>query len=299
MPICTATSMGFGSAQAAQARLFGHALRQERPQVTQLPRMASECIRLLILTVHDIVMRFPAGDETPDDKVGAASCTTGGARRLLIKRARPRYAARRVAPRQRVTPALRDCFKAALTDSVTAFADALHVLAEDVALGAALPHTVADADLVHPRARGTWLLPCMSDVLLRPPRRDLLRQRRLRVLSNVSYTNEALVPSLATLASTVARSPLSAHVRFAAPSAYEACCPSDTAADGLSSSAARCSAAARAAGHARGPAGGDGRAGAPARRRARAGAGHAVARHGLAHARQTLRSAARRDGKIG
>lgn len=55
--------------------------------------------------------------------------------------------------RQRVTPALRDCLKAALTDSITAFADALQVLAEDAALGAALPHAVADADLVPCHAR--------------------------------------------------------------------------------------------------------------------------------------------------
>jgi len=38
--------------------------------------MASECIRLLILTVHDIVMRFPAGVETPDDKVRAKMFTS-------------------------------------------------------------------------------------------------------------------------------------------------------------------------------------------------------------------------------
>ena len=59
-----------------EARQFGGTLRQERSQVTQLPRMASECIRLLILTVHDIVMRFPAGDETPDDKVRAKMFTS-------------------------------------------------------------------------------------------------------------------------------------------------------------------------------------------------------------------------------
>jgi len=63
----------------------------------------------------------------------------------------------------------------------------------------------------------------MSDFLFGPSRLYLWWQRRLHVLSNVSYTNEVLVPSLATLASSVARFAISAHVGFfyASPSANQ------------------------------------------------------------------------------